>query len=168
MIESRFGKCGIVASCATLAFVLATSRPRKPGVVYPLAGIAGLTAVLVALRVKPAAPLPRTQPLGDPGAFIQAVGAHVDSLRCWCRELGLPLPPETRDAWHDWVFTNREALGSHWPATAPWLVASYGELLRRADPGLTWAAGTFEPLLAGRWLKRGLFIEVHDAVFVDV
>jgi hypothetical protein len=168
VIESRFGKYAVVACCATLALVLATSRPRKPRIVYPMAAVAGLAGLLVAIRVRPAPAVPPTQPLGDPQAFIDAVPAHVASLRRWCQDLGLPVPPDSRDEWDQWVFTNREPLGSHWPTTALWLVAAYGEILRSADPQLRWEAGGLEPVLAGRWLRRGLFIEVHDAVFVSV
>ena len=168
MIESRFGKYAIVICCATLALVLATSRSRKPRIVYSMAAMAALTGLLVAMVVKPAPPLPPTQPLGDPQAFIEAVPAHVATLRRWCQDVGVPVPPDTRDKWDAWVFENRDALGSHWPTTALWLVAAYGELLRSADPKLRWEAGDLEPKLAGRWLRRGLFIEVHDAVFVGV
>ena len=168
MIESRFGKYAVVACFALLALVFATSRPRKPGIVYPMAAVAGLLAVLVAIRVKPAPPLAPTQPLGDPQVFISAVPSHVGSLRAWCKTLGVPMPPETRDKWDEWVFSNRESLGSQWPTTSPWLVAAYGAILRTSDPQLRWEAGTLEPVLAGRWFRRGLFVEVHDAVFVDV
>jgi hypothetical protein len=168
VIESRFGKYAVVACCATLAMVLATSRPRKPRMVYSMAAVAALAGLLVALRVTPAPALPPTQPLGDPHAFIEAVPTHVATLRRWCQDIGLPVPPDTRDKWDEWIFDNREALGSHWPTTALWLVAAYGELLRSADPRLRWEAGDLEPVLAGRWLKRGLFVEVHDSVFVGV
>jgi len=170
VIESRAGKYVVVGLLALLTFVLATSRPRKAGVVYSMAVVCGVAALIVAIRAKGAPPAPLSPPLGDPVAFIEAVPAHIAALRRWCGEHAVPEPPRLRSDWDEWLWVNRETLGSCWPETAPWLVAAYGELLRQASPGLSWVANRVEPVLAHRgwaWLGRPLFVEIHDAVFAD-
>jgi hypothetical protein len=170
LIESRTGKYAVVGLLATLALALGTSRPRKARVVYSIAAVCAAAAVGVAVRAKPAPPDPRIPPLGDPAVFITAVPDHVDALRRWCGDRAVAMPPRSHADWDEWLWTHRETLGSDWPATAPLLVATYGELLRQASPGLSWSVRDQEPVVSRRgraWLGRRLFVEVHDAVFAD-
>jgi hypothetical protein len=171
MIESRSGKYAIVAALLILAVIFATSRPKKPRVVYPLAAVFAVAATLVAWRVTVAAPTPRSFPLGDPVAFIALVPAHVAKLAVWTHDQRVPPPPRGAAAMDEWMWDHREALGAGWQEVMHGLVAAYGEALRADTPALVWLVRHGEPSVGtprALWPARRLFNEVHDAVFADM
>lgn len=170
MIESRAGKYAVVATLLILSAILATSRPKKPRVVYPLAAICCLTAVGLAWRIKPALPIEQSFPLGEPMAFIAAVPSHVKHLADWASRRGLSPPPVSIPELEEWLWSNREAVGEEWGRLMHGLVATYGQALRAKNPSLVWSVRRGEPALAspGSLLPgRRVFNDVHDAVFAD-
>src|SRR5438128_4520847 len=171
MIESRAGKYAVVSVLVVLATILATSRPRKPRVVFPLAAFVGFTGVWIAWRAKAAPPFKTSFPLGDPVDFIDTVPAHVARLREWSRGRSIPPPPPSVSGMQEWLWSNREALGEDWGEVMHGLVAAYGETLRAETRSLIWAVRGGEPAVGAPrslWPARRIFNEVHDAVFADV
>lgn len=168
MIESPAGKLTISLLLAILSLLLATSSPRKPRVVYPVAAVFGIAAVYVAVRVKTWRPPSVASPLGSASAFIAAVPRHLAEFSAWAEGAGLSSPPVVRASLDEWIWTNREALGAAWPAVAPGLTATYGEALRREHARLHWAVRGDAPVLRGRFgLSRRVLNEIYDAVYAD-
>lgn len=169
MIESPAGKFAISLLFAILSLLLATSSPRKPQVVYPLAVVFGLVAAYVAVRVKTWRPPRSSSPLGDAAAFIAAVPIHVTEFRVWAASAGLAGPPVARTSLDEWIWINRETLGAAWPGVASGLTAIYGEALRREKASLQWAVRGDDPVLRSRLgLGRRVMNEVYDAVYADL
>jgi hypothetical protein len=171
VIESRIGKYAVVTLLALLSAVMATSRPKNPGIVYATAAVSALGALWIGLRVKGAPPVERGFPLGDPLDFIDAVPSHVTHLARWAQTQGLSPPPASVSGMDEWLWSNREALGEEWKSLKHGLVAAYGEALRSDTPSLTWLVRSGEPAV-GRpralWPARRIFTDVHDAVFADL
>ena len=170
MIESRTGKYALVGLLLILAVTLATSRPKKPRIVYPLSATLAGAAALLAWRVTPARPLERSFPLGDPQAFIVAVPNHNKQLREWAQERGIASPPLSQPNIDDWIWSNREALGEEWSRLLHGFVADYGEALRAKDRSRVWSVRGGEPVVvAPGWFRAGtrVFSEVHEDVFAD-
>jgi hypothetical protein len=171
VIESRTGKYTVVVLLLILAAILATSRPKKPRVVYPLAAVFGVIAAGLAWRVRLARPIEQSFPLGDATAFIVAVPKHVEHLAEWARGRGVSPPPLSVPGMDEWIWSNREALGEEWGRLMHGLVAAYGEAVRAKSPSLIWTVRGGEPALVSPrsfWPGRRVFNEVHDAVFADV
>jgi len=170
VIDSRIGKYAVVMLLGLLAIVIATSRPKRPGIANSLAAAWALGALWIGLSVKSAPAGPRAYPLGDPRNFIEAVPNHVMHLARWAQSRGLPPPPGSLSGLEEWLWTNREALGHEWTALMAGIVAAYGEALRSDSPSLVWQVRSGEPAL-GRprslWPPRRIFRDVHDAVFSD-
>jgi hypothetical protein len=171
VIESRIGKCGVVSASLILALVLATSRPKRPEVIFPFSAGLVLLAGIIAWRVRVAPSPVAIHPLGDANAFIAAVPQLVARLDEWAQGKGVPAPPRVREELAEWVWAHREPLGDSWRDVFPGLVALHGEALRAGDPLLEWSVRAGEPALrrpGSLWPAKRLFHEVHDAVFADV
>jgi hypothetical protein len=93
VIESRIGKCGVVSASLILALVLATSRPKRPEVIFPFSAGLVLLAGIIAWRVRVAPSPVAIHPLGDANAFIAAVPQLVARLDEWAQGKGVPAPP---------------------------------------------------------------------------
>jgi hypothetical protein len=171
LIESRAGKYAVACLLLFLSGALATSRPKKPRLVYPLAALCAVLAAGLAWRIKPPRPPARSFPLGDPMAFIAAVPDHAAHLAEWSGERGLSPPPLSLPEMDEWLWANREALGEEWNRLMFGLVAAYGQALRATNPSLVWSVRGGEPAIASpRSLlpAKRIFNDVHDAVFADV
>jgi hypothetical protein len=170
VIESRTGKYAVVGVLLILAVVLATSRPKKPRIVYPVAATLAAVATVLAWRVTLARPLERRFPLGDPQSFIDTVPNHIQHLREWTQERGIASPPLYQPDIDEWLWSQREALGQEWGRLLHGLVAAYGEALRVTDPSRVWSVRGGEPVVVAPGSfpsATRVFNEVHDAVFAD-